>query len=190
VASLAFTWLYKIAAQGPGLGRLDLTGAAGTADLRVAVPADLLVERMLADVVVIGSGAAGGVLADRLARGGRRVLVLERGTLLDADKVPAATLVREALRDTRRGTGLEVLQAQCVGGSTLIGDGIAAPLPPPVMDEWRSLGGPAGDLPIVIEADTVVLAAGAIQSSAILRRSGLGGGAVGSRLHCYSAERR
>ena len=38
------------------------------------------------DLVVVGAGAGGGVLAQRLARKGWRVVVLERGTFWDPDR--------------------------------------------------------------------------------------------------------
>ncbi len=38
------------------------------------------------DVIVIGTGAGGGALAQRLAPGGKRILILERGTFLPQEK--------------------------------------------------------------------------------------------------------
>lgn len=269
-------------AQAAGRSLLDGSrGLSAKNGLLVARPEDLVSDRLTADIVLVGSGAAGGVLAHRLAQAGRRVLVLERGHLVDPATLPdRAALVREALGDTRREKGIEVLQAQCVGGSTLISDGIPAPLPRSVLDQWHALGGPLKDLSLaktferltselalqlpvtvresaeasekaleareltrvagdtapdrlsmletlllraqqstgfapvevltdcrverleararhvrrvrcrlsdgralIVDADTVILAAGAIQSSAILKRSRLGGPAVGRSLH-------
>src|SRR5918997_4528829 len=47
--------------------------------LKCLSPADLNGDTVEADVVVVGSGAAGAIVAYRLAEAGRRVLVLERG---------------------------------------------------------------------------------------------------------------
>jgi choline dehydrogenase-like flavoprotein len=40
------------------------------------------------DVIIVGAGLAGGILAGVLAEGGRRVLLLERGLRLDRTEVP------------------------------------------------------------------------------------------------------
>jgi choline dehydrogenase-like flavoprotein len=42
----------------------------------------MIIDDTLFDVIVIGSGAAGGTLAGQLSRSGKRVLVLERGTAM------------------------------------------------------------------------------------------------------------
>lgn len=274
--------LRSVVDQAAGGSLLDRPGAIrDVAGLRVATPGSVVADRLTAEVVIVGSGAAGGVLAHRLAKAGRSVLILERGEPVDpATTSDRSALVRQALGDTRRAASLEVLQAQCVGGSTLIGDGIPAPLPRSVLDRWDSIGGPPKELALgktidrlaveldlrmpkkvryevegadeplegreltlpaadsapdrlsmlatflpraqqvpgpgkvdvlsdcrvervraagrrirrvdcrlgdgrtlKVEADIVVLAAGAIQSSAILRRSRLGGEAVGKNLH-------
>jgi lactate dehydrogenase-like 2-hydroxyacid dehydrogenase len=38
------------------------------------------------DIVIIGTGAGGGALAQRLAPSGKRILILERGTFLPQEK--------------------------------------------------------------------------------------------------------
>jgi choline dehydrogenase-like flavoprotein len=38
------------------------------------------------DVIIIGTGAGGGALAQRLAPSGKRILILERGTFLPQEK--------------------------------------------------------------------------------------------------------
>lgn len=39
------------------------------------------------DIIIIGTGAGGGTLADYLAQTGKRILVLERGDFLPQEKV-------------------------------------------------------------------------------------------------------
>ena len=56
------------------------------------------------DVVVVGSGAGGGVAAWKLAESGRRVLLVERG-----DWPGTAELARDHLRNPRAATGLDPL---------------------------------------------------------------------------------
>ena len=40
------------------------------------------------DVIIVGAGLAGGIVAGRLAEAGRQVLLLERGTALRDDQIP------------------------------------------------------------------------------------------------------
>jgi choline dehydrogenase-like flavoprotein len=134
-------------AGGRGIVELEAEDSEST-KLRVARPAQVVADRLTTDVAIIGSGAAGATVAHSLARAGRRVLVLERGRLVDPDLADRAGLIREALGTTRRSEALEVLQAECVGGSTLIGDGVAAGLPPAVLHEWLARGVPLKEKPL------------------------------------------
>jgi hypothetical protein len=118
--------------------RLGPTVTASTG-LVVVPPESVDVARLVADVVIIGSGAAGSVLADRLARAGRRVLVLERGPLVDPVDEPDRELrARKALDEVRRGAAVDVQQGRCVGGTTFVTHGVAVPLPPAVRESWRT----------------------------------------------------
>ena len=49
------------------------------------------------DVIIVGAGLAGGILAGVLAEGGRRVLLLERGRSLAYSEIPG-----DHLRNHRR----------------------------------------------------------------------------------------
>ncbi len=94
------------------------------------------------DVIVVGSGAAGSILAARFAAAGRRVLVLERGPHVD----PAAFTddeVRQYLELYNEGAlqlatnfSLQVLQGMCVGGGTTINNGLCLDPPAAVLDAW------------------------------------------------------
>jgi choline dehydrogenase-like flavoprotein len=99
-----------------------------------------------ADVCIIGSGAAGAVLAKELVETGKRVILLERGgyhegkdmNQRDADMIPL--LWKNSgfnFDDTLR---IAIAQGCCLGGSTIINDAVCFGTPVPVQEEWRKLG--------------------------------------------------
>jgi choline dehydrogenase-like flavoprotein len=106
-------------------------------------PADLDGDTISADVVVVGSGAAGGILAYRLAEEGRRVLVLERGLHLhpsqfSEDEVKQiSNLYADGALQLSRDFGFTVLQGMCVGGSTVVNNAVCFELPKDVLDVWN-----------------------------------------------------
>ena len=86
------------------------------------------------DVVVVGSGAGGGVVAGELAERGRRVLLLECGphlTAADFSRWEAKAThdlfwpMRFALIDGGAGGAVALLGGRCVGGSTTINTKVA-----------------------------------------------------------------
>ena len=99
------------------------------------------------DVVVVGSGAGGGVVAGVLAAAGRSVVVLEKGpnpgsrdmTQVEGDMLGALYL-DGALLMTQSGS-LPILAGSCVGGGTVINYTTSFPLPDPVRAEWDALSG-------------------------------------------------
>jgi choline dehydrogenase-like flavoprotein len=100
-----------------------------------------------ADVVVVGSGAAGAVVAAHLAEAGQRVIVLEEGghQPLSAYRGyrPSETL-RHMWRDggmtATIGLGgsplINVMMGECVGGSSMLTGGVCFRTPPAVHHEW------------------------------------------------------
>ena len=102
------------------------------------------------DVVVVGSGAGGGVAAARLAAAGHDVLVVEQGPPANEDRLPRteATAFRDLYLD--RGTtashdlGISILAGSVVGGGTTINwTTILAP-PDWLRTEWATEHGLAG----------------------------------------------
>jgi choline dehydrogenase-like flavoprotein len=104
------------------------------------------------DVVVVGSGAAGAVVAAELAESGLRVVVLEEGP-----NVPSALLGRmrpsESMRHVWRdgalsvafGIGdtptINVTMGRCIGGSSVLTGGVCFRIPDHVLGTWqRDLG--------------------------------------------------
>jgi choline dehydrogenase-like flavoprotein len=96
-----------------------------------------------ADVVVIGSGAAGASIAYRLAQADRRVLVLERGRHLhpskfsDDEVTQISNLYADGALQLSRDFSFQVLQGMCVGGSTVVNNAVCFDLPPDVLELWN-----------------------------------------------------
>jgi choline dehydrogenase-like flavoprotein len=99
------------------------------------------------DVVVIGSGAGGAVVARELARAGRSVIVLEEGGY-HPQKEYAALAPSRALSTLAREAGLglavplgdtpvmSVLAGKCVGGSSVLTGGVCFRIPDDVLHDW------------------------------------------------------
>jgi long-chain-alcohol oxidase len=99
------------------------------------------------DVVVIGSGAGGGVVAGLLAEAGRRVVVLEKGgnpgsrdfTQIEGDMLSRYYL-DSGLIMTQSGS-LPILAGSCLGGGTTINYTTSFPLPAAIRAEWDRRSG-------------------------------------------------
>jgi choline dehydrogenase-like flavoprotein len=98
--------------------------------------------RLDADVIVVGSGAGGGVIAAELARAGRRVLVIEAGPFVDEATMPRDELdaygrlyLNYGLLSTWDGA-ITMLAGSGVGGGTLINWMTCLDAPPEVRAEW------------------------------------------------------
>ena len=99
------------------------------------------------DVVIIGSGAGGAVMARELARDGKSVIVLEEGGYYTPDEygkmTPSNTfrrLAREAGMSAAVGLGdtplISVLAGKCVGGSSVLTGGVCFRIPGDILHEW------------------------------------------------------
>jgi choline dehydrogenase-like flavoprotein len=96
-----------------------------------------------ADVVIIGSGAAGATAARVLTEAGLEVIVIEEGP-----HVPSAELRSDmytSMRRMWRDMGFQVaqgravtpiLQGSCVGGTTAINGAIIHRIPEPIREQW------------------------------------------------------
>jgi choline dehydrogenase-like flavoprotein len=109
--------------------------------------------RLSCDVVVIGSGAGGGVAAARLAEAGHDVLVLEEGGYYapdDFDELEGAMgdklLADRGLRATTD-LSISILQGRAVGGGTTVNWMIMLRAPDFVLDEWADDFGTDGMRP-------------------------------------------
>ncbi len=95
-----------------------------------------------ADVIVVGSGAGGGVMAANLSAAGRSVLVLEAGPAVDEATMPRTELdafsrlyLNHGLLATWDGS-VSMLAGSGVGGGTLINWMTCIDIPEPVRLEW------------------------------------------------------
>jgi choline dehydrogenase-like flavoprotein len=99
------------------------------------------------DVVVVGSGAGGGVAAGVLAAAGLRVIILERGgyhdrsdfTHLEADAY-ASMYLDGGLGSSADG-GILMLAGSTLGGGTVINYTTSFPTPQAVREEWDRVAG-------------------------------------------------
>jgi len=107
-----------------------------------------------ADVVIVGSGAGGAVVAAHLAEAGQSVVVLEEGPHVhpeDYGRMRPSESMRHVWRDggTTFAVGLgdtpmiNVTMGRCVGGSSVLTGGVCFRTPGHVLDGWvkeRGLG--------------------------------------------------
>lgn len=106
-------------------------------------------------VIVIGSGAGGSVAAYNLAAQGHDVLIIEAGPHYPSQEITheerrmTARLFVDGGIQTSRDNDFVVFQAHCVGGGTVINNGIALrvdqpgmihPKAPDVLAKWASIG--------------------------------------------------
>jgi choline dehydrogenase-like flavoprotein len=107
---------------------------------------------MEADLVVVGSGAGGAVLARELASEGKNVVVVEEGGYWTPEQYSSMRpsnvfrrMAREASLGTAIGVGqtplIAVLAGKCVGGSSVLTGGVCFRIPDDVLEGWvRDLG--------------------------------------------------
>jgi choline dehydrogenase-like flavoprotein len=101
------------------------------------------------DVVVVGSGAGGAVVARELARDGRSVLVLEEGGHYEPSEY-GKLAPSQSLRRIARESGLSasvslrdspliaILAGKCVGGSSVLTGGVCFRIPNDVLHQWST----------------------------------------------------
>lgn len=115
------------------------------ADLRVAKP-----QRAMsydADVCIVGSGAGGGVMAERLTAAGLTVVLLEAGPAdqaPDFDNREIAGIQRLYLDQgttSSRDLGVAILAGRALGGGTAINWQTSLRLPDTIRDEWAARSG-------------------------------------------------
>ena len=113
---------------------------------------------LMPDFCVVGSGAAGGVCALKLAEAGFDVIVLEEGPNIPKGEGPAPAQKRPMLNErevemykllyqeggvrlTKNG-GVKVMQGRCLGGGTAVNWSACLPPRLETLDEWQKRGLP------------------------------------------------
>jgi len=101
------------------------------------------VENINGDVVIIGSGAAGSIIAHNLIEKGREVILLERGEYTDPSQMNddevkmLSRLYSDGALQLSRDFQFQILQGSCVGGTTVINNAVCFDLPEDVLDRWN-----------------------------------------------------
>ena len=99
-----------------------------------------------ADVVIVGSGAAGAILAEQMLEQGRRVLMLEKGLYVHPDNFSEdeidmiSRLYSDGALQISQALRFSVLQGSCVGGTTVVNNAVCFDTPQRVLDSWNSRG--------------------------------------------------
>lgn len=97
-----------------------------------------------ADVVVIGSGAGGGVSAEIMALAGLKVVMLEEGPLKSStdfrmrEREAYPQLYQESAGRQSLDKAITILQGRCVGGSTTVNWTSSFRTPPRTLAYWKS----------------------------------------------------
>jgi choline dehydrogenase-like flavoprotein len=105
------------------------------------------IEEERPDICIIGSGAAGAILAWELAVRNHTVVVLEKGgyykrsderndfTQREDEMIPA--LYKNAGLQFAVPAGIAIAQGSCVGGSTVVNDAVCFRTPDAVLEDWE-----------------------------------------------------
>lgn len=103
------------------------------------------------DVVIIGSGAGGAILAEQMLAKGRRVLMLERGlyshpdTFNENELDMVSRLYSDGALQITQSLRFTVLQGSAVGGTTVVNNAVCFDTPDRVLDRWNG----RNDTPVI-----------------------------------------
>ncbi len=117
-----------------------------------------------ADVVIIGSGAGGAILAERLLARGRRVLLVEKGRYLRPDDFSEneiemiGRLYGDNALQVTASMRFSILQGSCVGGTTVANNCISFRMPDHVLARWNDAYGASLDPSAYRAAEDAVIA--------------------------------
>ena len=95
-----------------------------------------------ADIVIIGTGAGGGVAAEELCKAGLSVLIVEMGPFKTAkdftmeERTAYPDLYQEAAARKTKDKAISIFQGRCVGGSTTVNWTTSIRTPKPTQQFW------------------------------------------------------
>ena len=98
------------------------------------------------DVCVIGSGAAGAIISQKLAAAGKSVVLLEKGGYYDGESMNQrendmiSLLWKNSGANFTSNLKIAIAQGSCLGGSTVINDAVCFRIPDIVIRQWNDLG--------------------------------------------------
>ena len=101
-------------------------------------------QHFTADVVIIGSGAGGGIAAELCAKAGLKVLLLEEGAwyqredFVMEERWAYPQLYQEGAARKTRDQAISILQGRTVGGSTTVNWTTSIRTPDPTLAYWQS----------------------------------------------------
>lgn len=102
-----------------------------------------LPDAMHCDVVIIGTGAGGGITAEILSKAGLDVLMIEEGPLRSStdfkqqEAIAYPSLYQESAARKTADKSINILQGRCVGGSTTVNWTSSFRTPSSTLDYWR-----------------------------------------------------
>ncbi len=105
------------------------------------------IDKLTADVVIIGSGAAGATLAEQLTAQGREVLMIEKGPYVHPDNFSEdevdmiSRLYSDGALQISQSLRFTVLQGSCVGGTTVVNNAVCFDTPDEVLERWNDPNG-------------------------------------------------
>ena len=117
--------------------------------LQVTPPAHHVGEKVVGDIVIVGTGAAASIMAHRILSEypDRSVIMVERGDHVDPSAMNEdeldmlSKLYNEGALQLSRDFRFQVLQGSCVGGSTVVNNAVCFDLPANVLDRWNDPNG-------------------------------------------------
>lgn len=101
-------------------------------------------QHFAADIVIIGSGAGGGIAAEQCAKAGFKVLLLEEGAwyqrehFVMEERWAYPQLYQEGAARKTRDQAISILQGRTVGGSTTVNWTTSIRTPEPTLAYWQS----------------------------------------------------
>lgn len=101
-------------------------------------------QQFAADIVIIGSGAGGGIAAEQLAQAGFKVILLEEGAYYTRDdfimqeRWAYPNLYQEGAARKTRDQAIGILQGRTVGGSTTVNWTTSIRTPKATLNYWHS----------------------------------------------------